>query len=219
LSERLLLLSEKQMPKLLQNTVDANRDKIKRAALRLFTRQGFHGTTVRQIADKAGVSMGMLYTYYKTKEGIFVGLVQDMGRTMEDVRQKELLPLMRPLDPGSLTKLGLAIGRIVRDNLDYWRLMYIDVVEFRSKHFTHGFREVSYGVRTYTRALFQDSTVPFDKGVDPAFAYTSMYLQFFTYFLVEELFGAKGHLGVSNEKAIEQIVRIYTGKARTKHRK
>ena len=201
------------MPKLLPNTVEANRDKIKRSALRLFTRQGFHGTTVRQIANKAGVSMGMLYTYYNTKEDIFVGLVEDMGRSMEAVRQKELLPLMKSFDPEALKKLGLAIGRIVKENLDYWRLMYVDVVEFRHRHFIHGFREVAGGLRTYTRALFHESRVPFPKRVDPALAYTSIYLQFFTYFLLEELFGAKGHLGVGDEKAVEQIVYIYTREA------
>jgi len=209
----------KGMPKLLPNTVEANRDKIKRSALRLFTRQGFHGTTVRQIANKAGVSMGMLYTYYKTKEDIFVGLVEDMGRSMEAVRQKELLPLMKSIDPESLKKLGLAIGRIVRENLDYWRLMYVDVVEFRHKHFIHGFREVADGLRTYTRALFRDSKAPFPKRVDPSLAYTSIYLQFFTYFLLEELFGAKGHLGVGDEKAVEQIVFIYTGVSTTRNTK
>lgn len=46
------------MPKLLDDTVAKNRLKIERAALKLFTRQGFHGTTVREIAHQAGVSMG-----------------------------------------------------------------------------------------------------------------------------------------------------------------
>jgi len=46
------------MPRLLKDTVKANKVKIERAALDLFTRQGFHGTTVREIAKKARVSMG-----------------------------------------------------------------------------------------------------------------------------------------------------------------
>jgi len=47
--------------------------------------------------------------------------------------------------------------------------------------------------------------------VDPALAYTAIYLQFFTYFLAEELFGAKRHLGMSDEQAIDQLVLLYTG--------
>jgi AcrR family transcriptional regulator len=198
------------MPKLLDDTVAKNKLKIERAALKLFTRQGFHGTTVREIARGAGVSMGSLYIYYKTKEDIFVDLVEHMGAKLEAIRQKEIVPLMLSPDPKSLHKLGMAVGRVVSENLDYWRLMYVDVVEFRHKHFIHSFREIAGGLRTYSRALFQTAPAPFPGGVDPGFAYTSLYLQFFTYFLFEELFGAKRHLGVSDEEAIEQLVRVYT---------
>ena len=86
------------MPKLLDDTVAKNRRKIERAAQKLFTRQGFHGTTVREIAHQAGVSMGKLYLYYPTKEDIFIGLIQHMEQNMEALRQRELLPLMQSPD-------------------------------------------------------------------------------------------------------------------------
>jgi AcrR family transcriptional regulator len=199
------------MPHLLGQTIEKNQRRIERAALQLFTRKGFHGTTVREIAKKAGVSMGKLYIYYDTKEEIFIALVNNLGRKMEVIRQKELMPLMESLDPDSLRKLAAAIGRIVRENLDYWRLMYIDVVEFRHKHFIHSFREIAGGLRMYAGAVIQKSKVNFPPGVDPSLAYTAIYLQFFTYFLAEELFGAKRHLGMSNEEAVEQLVLLYTG--------
>jgi AcrR family transcriptional regulator len=199
------------MPRLLHSTVEKNKIQIQRAALQLITRKGFHGTTVREIAKKAGVSMGNLYTYYDTKEAIFISLVEQLGRKMELIRQNELMPLMESLDPDSLRKLARAIGRVVSENLDYWRLMYIDVVEFRHKHFIHSFREIAGGLRTYARAVIHSSKVAFPEGVNPSLAYTAIYLQFFTYFLAEELFGAKRHLGVSNEEAVDQLVLLYTG--------
>jgi AcrR family transcriptional regulator len=199
------------MPRLLHRTVEKNKLKIERAALQLFTRKGFHGTTVREIAKKAGVSMGKLYIYYDTKEDIFIDLVHHLGRKMEVIRQKELIPLMASLDPDSLRNLARAIGRIVSENLDYWRLMYIDVVEFRHKHFIHSFREIAGGLRMYANAMIQKSKVTFPPGVDASLAYTAIYLQFFTYFLAEELFGAKRHLGMSDEEAIDQLVLLYTG--------
>jgi len=199
------------VPKLLDNTFEKNKRKIERAALQCFTRKGFHGTTVREIAKKAGVSMGKLYIYYATKEDIFIDLVQHMGRKMDVIRQKELIPLMESLDPDSLRELARAIGRVVSENLDYWRLMYIDVVEFRHKHFIHSFREIAGGLRVYANAMIRESKVAFPAGVDPSLAYTAIYLQFFTYFLAEELFGAKRHLGMSDEEAIEQLVLLYTG--------
>ena len=199
------------MPKLLDDTVAKNRRKIERAAQELFTRQGFHGTTVREIARKAGVSMGKLYLYYPNKEDIFIGLVQHMEQKMEALRRTDILPLMKSPDPESLKKLGLAVGRFGSENLDYWRLMYVDVVEFRHKHFIHSYREIAGGLRTYSTALFQKAPIPFPSGVNPGLAYVSLDLQFVTYFLVEELFGAKRHLGVNDEEAIDQFVRVYTG--------
>lgn len=199
------------MPRLLHGTIERNKFRIQRAALYLFTRKGVHGTTVREIAKRAGVSMGNLYTYYDTKEAIFIDLVNYMGRKMEGIRQRELMPLMESLDPDSLTRLARAIGQVVSNNLDYWRLMYIDVVEFRHKHFIHSFREIAGGLRTYAGAVIHSSKVAFPDGVDPSLAYTAIYLQFFTYFLAEELFGAKRHLGMDNEEAINQLVLLYTG--------
>jgi len=198
------------MPKLLDDTVAKNRLKIERAAQKLFTRQGFHGTTVREIAQQAGVSMGKLYLYYPTKEDIFIGVVRRMEQKMEALRQKKIFPLMQSPDPESLKKLGMAIGRVVSENLDYWRLMYVDVVEFRHKHFIQSYREVAGGLRTYSTALFQKAPIPFPSNVNPGLAYVSLYMQFVTYFLVEELFGAKHYLGVSNEEAVDQFVRLYT---------
>jgi len=199
------------MPRLARDKIEKNKLKIECAALQLFTRKGFHGTTVREIAKEAGVSMGKLYIYYDTKEDIFIDLVHDQGKKMEAIRQRELIPLMESLDPDSLKKLAMAIGRVVRENLDYWRLMYIDVVEFRHKHFIHSFREIAGGLRMYANAVIRDSKISFPSGVDPSLAYTAIYLQFFTYFLAEELFGAKRHLGMSDDEAVDQLVLLYTG--------
>ncbi len=199
------------MPRLLHGTVEKNKLKIERADLHMFTRKGFHGTTVREIASRAGISMGKLYIYYDTKEDIFVDLANHLGRKMEAIRQKELIPLMASLDPDSLRALAKAIGRVVSENLDYWRMMYIDVVEFRHKHFVHSFREIAGGLRTYASAVIRGSKITFPAGVNPSLAYTTIYLHFFTYFLTEELFGAKRHLGMSDDEAIDQLVLLYTG--------
>jgi AcrR family transcriptional regulator len=118
------------MPKLLYGTIENNKLKIERAAVQFLARKGFHGTTVREIAKKAGVFMGKLHFYYDTKEDIFIDLANHLGRKMESIRQKELIPLMASVDPDSITRLAKVIGWVVSENLDYWRLMDIDVVEF-----------------------------------------------------------------------------------------
>ena len=54
----------------------ATRDKIKLAAMRLFVQKGYGSTSVHEISDLAGISIGLLYRQYKTKEELFNDLVE-----------------------------------------------------------------------------------------------------------------------------------------------
>ena len=52
------------------------RDKIQLAAMQLFVQKGYSSTNVQEIADLAGISIGLLYRHYKTKEELFNELVE-----------------------------------------------------------------------------------------------------------------------------------------------
>lgn len=53
----------------------ATRDKIQAAAISLFTRKGFATTSVQDIARAAGISTGLMYRHYRTKEDLFAAIV------------------------------------------------------------------------------------------------------------------------------------------------
>lgn len=53
----------------------ATREKIQNAASHLFAQKGVSGTNVQEIADHAGISIGLLYRHYRTKEELFGDLV------------------------------------------------------------------------------------------------------------------------------------------------
>lgn len=53
-----------------QDLVERRRMQIVDAAVELFIENGFHKTTTRQIAGAAGISIGSLYEYVKSKEDI-----------------------------------------------------------------------------------------------------------------------------------------------------
>ena len=55
------------------------REQILRAATELFSQGGYHGVTVDAIAQKAGISKGNLYWYFKSKQEIFQLLFDDIG--------------------------------------------------------------------------------------------------------------------------------------------
>lgn len=53
-----------------QGLVAQRHEEIFRAASRVFISRGYHRATVREIADEAGLSLGGLYSYVRTKEDI-----------------------------------------------------------------------------------------------------------------------------------------------------
>jgi TetR/AcrR family transcriptional regulator, acrAB operon repressor len=199
------------MPKLKDKVIEQNQWKIEAAALRVFTRQGYHGTSVRDIAEAAGVSIGNLYNYYGGKEEIFLSLVRRYEVRMDALRGKVLGPMDNVFDPAELQRLAKGIREIVYENPDYWRLMYIDVVEFGSQHFAHTYRSLAHSMKQRLGPRLREATRrgPWNE-IDPALAFTAIYLQFFTYFLVEKLFGGKQHLGMPDDRAIAQLIRMQT---------
>ena len=193
------------MPKLHDRVVRKNQAAIEEVALRLFIRQGFFGTSIRDIACEAGISAGNIYNYYPTKEALYVSLAKRYSREMS-AKQARLKPLLGHFDAQSLRELARAARDIVYQNPDYWRLMYVDVTEFGNRHFAHSFRELSKNLEKLAGGYANANLRP---EVDAPLAFAAIYLQFFTYFLVERLFGGKEHLGQPEAAAIEQLIRIF----------
>jgi AcrR family transcriptional regulator len=66
------------------------------AALHCFSEQGYDGTRIRQIADRAGVTEGALYRHYPSKEAIardlFIGAFQDFADRMLQIADSGARP-------------------------------------------------------------------------------------------------------------------------------
>jgi AcrR family transcriptional regulator len=58
---------------------------IKEAALELFSDKGYHAASMREIALKAGISLGLSYNYFKSKEDILRGLLDDHLDSLENL--------------------------------------------------------------------------------------------------------------------------------------
>lgn len=53
------------------------RDRILKAAVKVFARNGFHATRVSEVAKAAGVADGTIYLYFKSKDELLVSLFED----------------------------------------------------------------------------------------------------------------------------------------------
>ena len=65
---------------------EARRRQVLAAASECFCQGGFHGTSMDQIAKKAGMSVGHIYHYFRNKEAIIAAIVEeDLQRQLQKI--------------------------------------------------------------------------------------------------------------------------------------
>ena len=199
------------MPKLSTTAIEEKKGRIEEAAKQLFIKQGFHATSMRNIASKAGTSLGNVYNYYRTKDEILESIIAKY-QTVIDERLKSIFEeIDSPLEPESLIHFGGLVKKMVNEHHDFWLLMYIDVLEFENRHFRKMFEGLAQKLQRRFAAQFTELKKQgrvYD-GVDPAIGFTAAYMQFFNYFLVEKLFGGNLHFGISDTQVIKRLSEIY----------
>lgn len=96
----------------------ASRDKILEAALELFAYDGYHTTSISKVAKKAGVSKGLIYNYFESKEELlkimFDGLLQQVDVVFEQLEQLGAEEQLRMLIEASF--------EMVKSDNKHWRL-------------------------------------------------------------------------------------------------
>jgi len=77
-------------PKRKRMKADERRQDIIRAAMEVFARNGFGGSTTREIAENAGISEAMIYSHFRNKQDLYTAII--------DEKLQESEPLYYPLD-------------------------------------------------------------------------------------------------------------------------
>src|SRR5438270_3080719 len=130
---------------------ERSRRQVLDAALRLFSTRGFRATSVREIADAAGVSTGNLYHHFPDKEAIFRTLLDEFSSIVESRRY----PLTRALTIGSfpenLEQIGSAARDSVRQYRQYVALIYVDVIEFDGTHIRKFYTDLTKRYASYLK--------------------------------------------------------------------
>lgn len=73
----------KQSP-LLDKVDDPKKRRILEAALHEFAEKGYQGTSIRDIAKRAGTASGLMYYYFKDKEALFIKLCRYLREEMAE---------------------------------------------------------------------------------------------------------------------------------------
>jgi AcrR family transcriptional regulator len=78
--------------------VERRHEQIFRAASRIFISRGYHAATVREIAREAGLSLGSLYSYIRTKEDILFLVFQKLTNTLRENIRRAIAGIDDPVE-------------------------------------------------------------------------------------------------------------------------
>jgi AcrR family transcriptional regulator len=99
---------------------EKSREKIMRSAMKLFSTQGFHATSMQAIAKAAGVAAGLVYNYYPSKDALLAAIVKNALVEIEGVFAAQAQ--VRG-DGDGLIQLMDALFETVKRRRNAWKLL------------------------------------------------------------------------------------------------
>ncbi|HEX3584306.1 MAG TPA: TetR/AcrR family transcriptional regulator [Thermoanaerobaculia bacterium] len=177
------------------------------AALRLFSTRGFRATSVRDVAEAAGVSTGNLYHHFPDKEAIFRTLLDEY----QEMTASEQFPLYRALQsgafPDNLEDLGFAARDSVKQYRRYMLLVFVDVIEFDGTHIRAFYKSLA---KRFAEIVQQHPEVNgrIRENVSPSAAMQLVARTFMSYFQLELLFGVPEPFGKDSKQIVSDIANM-----------
>jgi len=103
---------------------ESRKEQIMNAALELFAREGYANCSIARLARQTGISKGLMYNYFESKEALLVAIIDD--------GISEILAYFDPDHEGVLTSEELSgfitkVFSSIRDNQQFW-ILYISVI-------------------------------------------------------------------------------------------
>ena len=115
-----------------QTKGEITRIAIEDAAVELFMEHGYHATSMRQIADHAGLALGGIYNHFASKDELFEAIIVDKHP------YKQVLPAILLAEGENAEEFLRNAARIIFAEFDsrpdYMKLMFIEMLEFNGRH-------------------------------------------------------------------------------------
>jgi len=151
------------------------------AAISLFLEQGYHATSMRQIAKRAGLALGGIYNHFTSKDEIFEAIIIDQHP------YKKILPLILAVEGETAQEFFSNAFRIVITELgkqpEFINLMFVELVEFKGRHGSVMLREIAPKVLPVFEKIVKNK-----KGLrvtNPAVLMRSFFGMIISYFVTE----------------------------------
>ena len=113
-------MSEKRQARF-EQLRETSMERIERAALELFAHNGFGNTSISQIATAAGVSKGLMYNYYESKEALLQAIIQNGFELGQGMVESSIEQAKGPEEVLQLV-VESSFTEVLK-NPEYWKLM------------------------------------------------------------------------------------------------
>lgn len=198
-------------------SAEDRRQQIMQVATGLFARQGFEGTTTRQIAEEAGVNEALLFRHFPSKENLYCALIEELCSARG--RRNRLNTILN--NGGSDAEVFTAIAheflsRTPRDT-ELTRLLWYTALENHtlSERF---FREY---VAVYYEALAgyiaQRTRQGAFRKIDPLLAARGFLGMVVYHFLIQELFSGEKYQQFHPEEVAATLTAIWLAGMQSVH--
>lgn len=183
---------------------EQTRQQIIQAAARLFVGQGYHGTSMRQIAEEAEVALGGIYNHFPSKQEIFVAILNERHPI------HELLPALTASQGKTVNDLVYQAARLMvkalEQNTDFLNLIFIELVEFNGRHLPGLFAMVEPQVRPFLERVYRAEGSL--RALPPLLLLRSFMGVFISFVMTGKIMGESFPDGLSQE-TLDQFVDIY----------
>ncbi|HRY43471.1 MAG TPA: helix-turn-helix domain-containing protein [Thermoanaerobaculia bacterium] len=189
---------------------ERSRAQILEAALELFSRQGYRGTSIRDISKAASVSTGSVYHHFRDKEELFDTLLSQYWAAIESPDFPFNRALASGAFPDRLEELAEAAEASVRAWERHVALIYVDVVEMQGTHIQRFYSGMAERFAAFLRRYHaqDDFEARLTPDVSPLSAVMLASRIFLQYYAVERLFHVPDQFGKPSKEAIRDISEI-----------
>lgn len=127
------LMDKKVAPSQKRIRRKSRKEEIIKAASNLFSQKSYHDVTMDQIAGEVGVAKGTIYLYFKSKENLYLGILEHTFETIESILEKEIAK--EDPAPLKLKKILRLIFQFYFQNMDVLRILTRDETRLIREHF------------------------------------------------------------------------------------
>ncbi|BDG59010.1 TetR/AcrR family transcriptional regulator [Caldinitratiruptor microaerophilus] len=185
----------------------STRDRILEAARDAFLRSGYHGTSMRTLAQACGLSVAGIYAHFENKEQILETLLADNPfRTLIE----QVAALWNPDRPDeSLRRISHLIVSRLDEHVAFYRLVFLDVMEFGGRHIRDvaagNFQRIGVSLVPRLREAIEQGKI---RDVPPLLILRAFLGLFISYVVTDRLIFS-GLFPFSEEETVDALIDIF----------